>query len=302
MRRRALVAACFVLALAGVRRGARAQAEGPRAAAPGRPAASAEAATPKARRCPKDMVYVPDFCIDRYETSTVDRKTGLPLSPFYPPHPNLLAGVRDAWLVERDVLGGSAARAMPLPELPSWQKQGSFTPKAVSVPGVVPQGYMTQLLAKRACANAGKRLCTKDEWVTACKGEKQTRFPYGDKYRAFACNVFRQVHPAFVLHGSASLGHRDPRLNLVTVGSDPLLRSTGATPSCASVWGDDAIYDMVGNIDEWVDGEPAQFLGGFYARSTTQGCEAKVSAHPPVYFDYSTGTRCCMDVGGAAQK
>jgi sulfatase modifying factor 1 len=241
------------------------------------------------------MVFVPRFCIDRYELSTVDHKSGRPLSPFYPPHPNLLAGVRDAWLFDRHVLGDEAARAMPLPELPSWQREGGFQPRAVSRAGVVPQGYLTQLLAQRACANAGKRLCSKEEWVKACKGERATKYPYGDKYRALACNVFRQVHPAYVLHGSASLGHRDPRLNLVSAGNDPLLRLTGATPSCASVWGDDRIYDMVGNIDEWVDAEPASFLGGFYARSTTQGCEAKVSAHPAVYFDYSTGARCCAD-------
>jgi len=243
------------------------------------------------------MVSVTGFCIDRYELSTVDRKTGLALSPFYPPHPNLLSSVRDAWVFEKDTLGDEGARAMPLPELPSWQRQGTFSPKAVARAGVVPQGYLTQLLAKKACANAGKRLCTKDEWVTACKGERQTKYPYGEKYRALACNVFRQTHPAFVLHGSASLGHRDPRLNLVSAGADPLLRLTGATPSCVSVWGDDKIYDMVGNIDEWVDDEPASFWGGFYARSTTQGCEAKVSAHPPVYYDYSTGSRCCKDKG-----
>jgi hypothetical protein len=50
---------------------------------------------------------------------------------------------------------------------------------------------------------------------------------------------------------------------------------------------------MVGNVDEWV--EDGMFLGGFYARSTTQGCESKVSVHAAAYYDYSTGTRCCRD-------
>lgn len=50
---------------------------------------------------------------------------------------------------------------------------------------------------------------------------------------------------------------------------------------------------MVGNVDEWV--EDGMFLGGFYSRSTTQGCEAKVSVHASTYYDYSTGTRCCRD-------
>jgi formylglycine-generating enzyme required for sulfatase activity len=98
-----------------------------------------------------------------------------------------------------------------------------------------------------------------------------------------------------VLHGNSSLGHRDPRLNLLVENEkNPLLRLTGTTPKCASVWNGDAIYDMVGNIDEWVEGEKAPaFVGGFYARSTTKGCEAIVDSHAPAYYDYSTGARCC---------
>jgi hypothetical protein len=50
---------------------------------------------------------------------------------------------------------------------------------------------------------------------------------------------------------------------------------------------------MVGNLDEWVESDPPEFVGGFYARMSTQGCEAKVSSHAAIYYDYSTGTRCC---------
>jgi hypothetical protein len=72
------------------------------------------------------------------------------------------------------------------------------------------------------------------------------------------------------------------------------LRLTGATPKCSSPWNGDALYDMVGNVDEWVEGEKAPaFVGGFYARSTTKGCEAIVDSHAAIYYDYSTGTRCC---------
>ena len=41
------------------------------------------------------------------------------------------------------------------------------------------------------------------------------------------------------------------------------------------------------------EAEGGLFLGGFYARSTTKGCDAEVSAHSQSYFDYSTGARCC---------
>ena len=48
-----------------------------------------------------------------------------------------------------------------------------------------------------------------------------------------------------------------------------------------------------GNLDEWVDDEAGLFVGGFYARSTREGCESRISAHAPIYYDYSTGARCC---------
>jgi formylglycine-generating enzyme len=260
---------------------ARAQAAGP-------PAGGAPA-----RGCPAEMARLGRYCIDRWEASVVDKTTGEVLSPYYPPTPALVSEVWRGWLIERDQLGDEAARAMPLPPLSSLQRSGRFEAKAVSRPGVIPQSYLSQVLARKACENAGKRLCTLDEWVGACKGKAGLKFPYGGAYRQGVCNVHRQIHPAAVLHGSPSLGHRDPRLNLVYEGEAPLLRTTGETTTCASQWGEERVYDMVGNIDEWV--EDGMFVGGFYARSTMNGCEAKVTVHAPIYYDYSTGTRCCRD-------
>ncbi len=50
---------------------------------------------------------------------------------------------------------------------------------------------------------------------------------------------------------------------------------------------------MVGNHDEWVDEPRGAFLGGFYSRATREGCDSRISSHPPEYFDYSLGVRCC---------
>jgi formylglycine-generating enzyme len=253
----------------------------------------AEAETARARGCPTEMARVGRYCVDRWEVSTVDKTTGEALSPYYPPTPALVSEVWRGWLIERSQLGDAAARAMPLPALSELQRSRRFEPKAVSRAGAIPQMYLSQVLARRACENAGKRLCSQDEWTFACKGKAGLKFPYGGAYRQGVCNVYRLIHPAAVLHGSASLGHRDPRLNLVYEGESPLLRTTGETPACASRWDDDRIFDMVGNADEWV--EDGMFLGGFYARSTTNGCEAKVTNHAAAYYDYSTGTRCCRD-------
>lgn len=255
----------------------------------------AEAETTRARGCPSEMARIGRYCVDRWEMATVDKTTGEALSPYYPPSPALVSEVWRGWLVERSQLGDVAARAMPLPPLGALQRSGRFEPQAVSRPGQVPQAYLSQVLARRACENAGKRLCTQDEWVTACKGKAGLKFPYGGAYKQGVCNVYRFIHPAAVLHGSASLGHRDPRLNLVYEGEAPLLRVTGQTPACASRWDDERVYDMVGNVDEWV--EDGMFLGGFFARSTTNGCEAKVTNHAAIYYDYSTGARCCRDAG-----
>ncbi|AUX49101.1 uncharacterized protein SOCE26_106460 [Sorangium cellulosum] len=269
------------------------------AAAPaaGAPAEAPALALPGAPACPADMVAVAGgrFCIDRFEAMLVDGATGAALSPDYPSTPNLLELTLAQWSTGRRRAGDVHARAFPLPLLPGWQRGRATAAAARSRLGVRPSGYTTGLVAGSACAAAGKRLCSVEEFVTACRGEDDTLYPYGDTYEEGACNVFRSAHPAALLHGNASIGHLDPRLNRARAGREPLLRETGASPRCRSRWGSDAVYDLVGNLDEWVDEPDGAFAGGFYARSTRAGCEALVTAHPRTYLDYSTGVRCCQD-------
>lgn len=249
---------------------------------------------PVASRCPPEMVDIRGaFCIDRYEAVLIDETSGQRLSPYYPPAPGEARRAFERWRQEAGAGRTDLARQMPVPVPPAWQLQGGFTPVACARPGVVPNGYSSQVAARRACENAGKRLCTEAEWVTACRGEAGTRFPYGDDYEEGRCNVFRAAHPASLLHANASVNHTDPRLNQVKDRGEPLLRPTGATPGCRSVWGEDAVYDLVGNLDEWIDDPSGVFLGGFYSRGTKEGCLARVSAHDPPYYDYSLGVRCC---------
>lgn len=261
--------------------------------------AIAEAAEQAA--CPAEMLQVNGFCIDRWEISTIDKKTGKALSPYYPPHPRLFAYTYNYWQLQRRRAKDESVRNYALPQLPDVQRRGHFEPVAVSKPGVVPQGYLSFYTASKACKNAGKRLCTQDEWVKACRGRRRTKYPYGANFSAKPCNVYRHYHPAFVLHRETSVGHLDPRLNLVVErGIDPLLRVTGGSPECKSIWDGGALYDMVGNLDEWVDDEKGVFVGGFYARSTTEGCDSSISSHSPLYFDYSTGARCCRGLRGSS--
>jgi len=243
--------------------------------------------------CPADMVSIAGrYCVDRYEATLVDAASGEPFSPDYPATPSFFDVALADWATGRARWGNAHARAFPLPLVP---RPPTVTPLALSRRGARPNGYVQGVVAEAACVAAGKRLCTRDEIRTACRGEDDTAFPYGPNYVEGACNVFRDDHPAAILHDNASLGHLDPRLDRVAGADGPLLRPAGATPQCRSRWGADAVYDLVGNLDEWIDDPKGAFAGGFFSRATRAGCDAVITAHPKVYLDYSTGVRCCKD-------
>jgi formylglycine-generating enzyme len=259
------------------------------------PSAAVPLRPPGSGRCPPEMVDVQGaFCIDRFEATLYDRKTGNRLSPYYHPSPEVTRREYERWQRSRADAKTDEGRRQPVPAPDEWALGARhFEPLAKVEPDATPNGYMSAEAAQRACENAGKRLCSDQEWVTACRGQHNTKFPYGHFYEEGRCNVFRATHPARVLHGDASSGHLDPRLNQVTEAGDPLLRLTGATPACRSEWNGDAVYDMVGNLDEWVDDPDGTFVGGFYSRSTREGCDARVEVHSYDYYDYSLGMRCC---------
>lgn len=90
---------------------------------------------------------------------------------------------------------------------------------AASVPGVTPSAFITWFQAQQACANAGKRLPTNAEWQMAAAGTPDTG---GADDGATTCN---------------------------TDNLEPGVAATGSRSNCVSNWG---IFDMVGNVDEWV--------------------------------------------------
>src|SRR5690606_6848126 len=101
-------------------------------------------------------------------------------------HWSLLAERNSAWF-------GEPERNPPLlPIPPAWQLETTFQPRAISMGGVYPQGYLSGEIARVACNNAGKRLCREEEWIRACRGESDRDFPYGDSYEPLACNVARE--------------------------------------------------------------------------------------------------------------
>jgi formylglycine-generating enzyme required for sulfatase activity len=72
------------------------------------------------------------------------------------------------------------------------------------------------------------------------------------------------------------------------------LIATGERSECTNVYG---VFDMVGNLHEWIDDPDGTFRGGYYMDTTRngEGCKYATTAHSFTYHDYSTGFRCCMD-------
>ena len=112
-----------------------------------------------AEECPRNMVVVVSntnarrYCVDKYEASLVEMLPDGTERPFA--HFTAVDG--------HDV-------------------------RAVSQPGVFPQGFISEVQAEDACSASGKRLCTHEEWKTACMGPSRTTFPYGDARRPGTCH------------------------------------------------------------------------------------------------------------------
>ena len=161
-------------------------------------------------------------------------------------------------------------------------------------PGEPPQGYISGDVAAEACALAGKRLCTAPEWMRACEGPSGTLYPYGNQEDPEACNTARGVHPVVELFGVdadwSPTQMNDPRLNQLPDSLD----AAGANPACVSA---DGVYDLHGNLHEWIDDPDGTFRGGFYVDAVLNGagCTYTTTAHSTTYHDYSTGFRCCAD-------
>jgi len=200
----------------------------------------------------------------------------------------------------------SLIEVMPTGEERDWPFYATLRPgvvvRAVSASGVFPQGYISGKQARVACEQSGKRLCKADEWRNACMGPKKTVFPYGNKREVGRCNDNGRSAMHFFnpqlddkpehlwMWGHAG-NMIDPRLNQL----EGTLTRTGERSDCTNDYG---VFDMVGNLHEWVDDPDGTFQGGYYLDThlNGDGCYYRTTAHPMSHYDYSTGFRCCADV------
>jgi hypothetical protein len=166
------------------------------------------------------------------------------------------------------------------------------TKRPCSVPGRQPWSNVTKEEATAACGRIGTgwRLCTSAEWLDACNSSGNTTFPYGATYNAQRCNGWDFTKAA----GVTTL-------------------ATGAATMCVSdpsTTAGDELFDMSGNVKEWVTTNTTsnplvyEMRGGAYnTASFTVGtttsapglqCDAAVPA--PTTTDVrlpSVGFRCC---------
>ncbi|HEY1693185.1 MAG TPA: SUMF1/EgtB/PvdO family nonheme iron enzyme [Polyangiaceae bacterium] len=212
--------------------------------------------------CPPEMANVENrFCVDRWEDSLVE----------------VMPDGRD----------------VPWPAFGPLEEGHSL--RAVSVPNVYPQAYISGAQAARVCAASGKRLCAPVEWRKACMGPGDAKFGYGNDRVTGRCNdngyspmlrIFPQVAVSWNLVGMTEMN--DPRLNQL----DNTLAPTGAHEQCTNDYG---VFDMVGNLHEWTNDPNGTFQGGYYldTHKNGDGCSYRTVAHEFSYHDYSTGFRCC---------
>jgi formylglycine-generating enzyme required for sulfatase activity len=166
--------------------------------------------------------------------------------------------------------------------------------RAVSAPNVVPQGYVSAREAGRACAASGKRLCRAAEWKRACRGPEGRAYGYAEERQPGRCND-QGKNPVLALFGRrwTEATMNQPMLNQL----EGTLSRTGEHGGCTNGYG---VYDMVGNLHEWVADSRGAFQGGYYLDVAStghgEGCGYVTTAHETRYHDYSTGFRCCSEI------
>lgn len=179
--------------------------------------------------------------------------------------------------------------------------RGQDSSRATSRAGVLPWMPVEYDEGRDACAAAGKRLCTADEFESACAGPNDTTYTYGNTYDPAICNGIDTYcrcdsgacadlnicpYPHCYNHGPDGTPGNGCGANLT-------LMPTGSFPGCGNDYG---AFDLSGNVWELVDrGDGVSWYAGgayncFDAERLHQcgAIERNINAR---------GFRCCADYG-----
>jgi len=151
--------------------------------------------------------------------------------------------------------------------------------------GVIPRVNVSWREAEALCAARGKRLCTESEWQRAAAGSTGVRFGYGSEFDETRCNTPYRIHGKW---------HRDR-------GIAP----SGAFTGCC---GDFGVYDMIGNVWEWVADTTAARPGWRIVRGGSWFNSVNLATVDSRYSRFLTpdyrldliGFRCCRTHGTRA--
>jgi formylglycine-generating enzyme len=162
--------------------------------------------------------------------------------------------------------------------------------------GELPALLISWTEAKKQCQAIGKRLCSEEEFNFACEGPEMLPYTYGYERDATKCSIdkeYRQRKKKLFPYEKCMtkpqckehLAHLDQRL------------PAGSLETCKSPFG---VYDLNGNINEWVEIPKKQYpdrsgLKGGWWGPVRGRCRPTVDFHKEDDYGYEEGFRCCKD-------
>jgi hypothetical protein len=168
-------------------------------------------------------------------------------------------------------------------------EEGSLKSRSCSKQGVLPWRDASWDDASEACAAAGMRLCTVDEWQAACEGPLHYQYPYGEQYEPDFCNG-----------KDYDLDCQSPDDDtLLPTGNHDGCPTAPAETRCVSDYG---AVDMSGNLHEWTGTEVSsdaiayRVRGGSYQTvEAGLSCSFDFIAFEPWVHLNTLGFRCCKN-------
>jgi formylglycine-generating enzyme required for sulfatase activity len=154
-----------------------------------------------------------------------------------------------------------------------------------------PAVHVTHAEAAAHCRWAGKRLPTDAEWGEAAYTERRTAPPPG-----FVTGKTYRFPTGDQPLGANCLGDCGPT---ASVGNAVTSRGRGHAPVAVSAIGVNGLYDMGGNVWEWVDSGPGseqRTRGGSWWYGAAQMLDAHVQTKPADTAVVYIGFRCARDV------